>query len=112
ARVAKEALSSVDRAVFVCTVAGTKVEQAVARADLEALAKPFVDRTIAAARKAVRDAKVDKAAIDGIVLVGGSTRMPQVRRAVHEFFGRAPLTNLDPDQVVALGAARRADALA
>jgi len=112
ARVAKEALSSADRAIFACTVAGTKVEQAVARADLEALAKPFVDRTIAAARKAVRDAKVDKAAIDGIVLVGGSTRMPQVRRAVHEFFGRAPLTNLDPDQVVALGAARQADALA
>ena len=67
---------------------------------------------MAAVRQAVRDAKVDKSAIDGIVLVGGSTRMPLVRRAVHEFFGRAPLTNLDPDQVVALGAARQADALA
>jgi molecular chaperone HscA len=67
---------------------------------------------MAAVRQAVRDAKVDKSAIDGIVLVGGSTRMPLVRRAVHEFFGREPLTNLDPDQVVALGAARQADALA
>jgi len=112
ARVAKEALSSADRAVFRCTVAGASVEQWIARADLEAIAKPFVDRTMAAVRQAVRDAKVDKSAIDGIVLVGGSTRMPRVRRAVHEFFGRAPLTNLDPDQVVALGAARQADALA
>ncbi len=112
ARVAKEALSSVDRAVFSCTVAGASVEQPVTRTDLEAIAKPFVDRTMAAVRQAVRDAKVDKSAVDGIVLVGGSTRMPLVRRAVHEFFGRAPLTNLDPDQVVALGAARQADALA
>jgi molecular chaperone HscA len=60
----------------------------------------------------VRDAKVGKADIDGVVMVGGSTRMPLVQQAVGEFFGRAPLTNLDPDQVVALGAARQADALA
>ncbi|MEO5845061.1 MAG: Fe-S protein assembly chaperone HscA [Caldimonas sp.] len=112
ARAVKEALSSDERAIFRCTVGGAAVEQAVDRAELEAAAKPFVDRTIAAVHQAVRDAGVDKAAIDGIVLVGGSTRMPLVRRAVHEFFGRAPLTNLDPDQVVALGAARQADALA
>ena len=112
ARAIKEALSSADRAVFSCTVAGAQVELPITRADLETIAKPFVDRTMAAVRQAVRDAKVDKSAIDGIVLVGGSTRMPLVRRAVHEFFGRAPLTNLDPDQVVALGAARQADALA
>jgi len=112
ARAAKEALSSADRAVFRCIVDGTKVEQPVMRAELEAIAKPFVNRTLAAVRQAVRDAKVASAAIDGIVLVGGATRMPLVRQAVHEFFGRAPLTNLDPDQVVALGAARQADALA
>src|SRR5437763_1835813 len=82
--------------------AGASVEQAVTRADLEAIARPFVDRTMVAVRQAVRDAKVDKSAIDGIVLVGGSTRMPLVRRLVHDFFGRQPLTNLDPDQVVAL----------
>ncbi|MDQ6638607.1 MAG: Fe-S protein assembly chaperone HscA [Pseudomonadota bacterium] len=112
ARAVKEALSSEERALFSCIVAGAAVVQPVERADLEAIAQPFVERTIAAVRRAVRDAKVVKTAIDGIVLVGGSTRMPLVRRAVHEFFGRAPLTNLDPDQVVALGAARQADALA
>lgn len=112
ARATKEALSSGELAAFRCIVAGVSIEQPVSRADLEAIARPFVDRTIVAVRQAVRDAKVDKAAIDGIVLVGGATRMPLVRRAVDEFFGRAPLTNLDPDQVVALGAARQADALA
>jgi len=112
ARAVKEALSSDERGVFRCTVAGEEVAQPIKRGELEAIARPFVDRTIAAVRQVVRDAKVDKAAIDGIVLVGGSTRMPFVRRAVGEFFGREPLTNLDPDQVVALGAARQADALA
>ncbi len=112
ARTAKEALSSEESAVFRCAIGGASVAVPVDRADLEAIAEPFIDRTIAAVRQAVRDAKVDKAAIDGIVLVGGATRMPLVRRAVHEFFGRPPLTNLDPDQVVALGAARQADALA
>jgi molecular chaperone HscA len=63
-------------------------------------------------RHALRDAKVTRDEIAGVVLVGGSTRMPLVRRSVEAYFGRAPLTNLDPDQVVALGAARQADALA
>jgi len=112
ARAVKEALSGDERGVFRCTVARAEVAQPIERGDLEAIARPFIDRTIAAVRQVVRDAKVDKAAIDGIVLVGGSTRMPLVRRAVGEFFGREPLTNLDPDQVVALGAARQADALA
>ncbi len=112
ARAAKEALSTTERAVFRCTIAGAAVGQAIERAELEAIARPFVDRTIAAVRAVVRDAKVARDEIDGIVLVGGSTRMPLVRQAVHDFFGRAPLTNLDPDQVVALGAARQADALA
>jgi len=112
ARVTKEALSAAAQAEFACAVAGRRVSLAVGRAELEAVAKPFVDRTIAAVRRVVRDAKVTKAEIDGVVLVGGSTRMPLVRQAVHDFFGRAPLTNLDPDQVVALGAARQADALA
>jgi molecular chaperone HscA len=112
ARAAKETLSTRQRAVFRCSVSGRNVELAVERSDLEAVARPFVDRTIAAVRAVVRDARVARDAIDGIVLVGGATRMPLVRQAVHEFFGRAPLTNLDPDQVVALGAARQADALA
>ena len=112
ARAAKEVLSSEERTRFRCAIAGRAVELAVERSDLEAVAKPFVDRTIAAVRAVVRDARVVRDRIDGIVLVGGATRMPLVRRAVHDFFGRAPLTNLDPDQVVALGAARQADALA
>jgi len=112
ARATKERLSTHDESVFRCSVAGRTVEVAVARNDLETVARPVVDRTIAAVRAVVRDAKVARDEIDGIVLVGGSTRMPLVRQAVHDFFGRAPLTNLDPDQVVALGAARQADALA
>jgi len=112
ARAIKERLSTHDESVFRCSVAGRTVEVAVARNDLETVARPVVDRTIAAVRAVVRDAKVARDEIDGIVLVGGSTRMPLVRQAVHDFFGRAPLTNLDPDQVVALGAARQADALA
>src|SRR5664279_2109269 len=109
---AKEALSAIERTVFSATIAGAAVAQPIERSELEEIARPFVDRTVAAVRQAVRDAKVDKATLDGIVMVGGATRMPLVRRAVAEFFGREPLTNLDPDQVVALGAARQADALA
>jgi molecular chaperone HscA len=112
ARAAKEALSSEERALLRFDVGGESIELPVDRAELERIARPFVDRTIAAVRAVVRDAKVARDEIDGIVLVGGATRMPLVRQAVHEFFGRAPLTNLDPDQVVALGAARQADALA
>ena len=112
ARAAKEALSSSEQALFRCRLGGRDVEQAIARGDLDAVARPYIERTIAAVRQAVRDAKVSRDDIAGVVLVGGSTRMPLVRDAVEAFFGRAPLTNLDPDQVVALGAARQADALA
>ncbi|MEO7116594.1 MAG: Fe-S protein assembly chaperone HscA [Caldimonas sp.] len=112
ARAAKEALSTLERASFACVIAGAPVSLDIARGDLEAIARPLVDRTIALTRQVVRDAKVDKGEIDGVVLVGGATRMPLVRRAIEDFFGRAPLVNLDPDQVVALGAARQAEALA
>ena len=112
ARAAKEALSTAEEATFECEIGGRPVRLMVSRIELESVARPFIDRTVAAIRQVLRDAKVAKDDIDGVVLVGGSTRMPIVRRAVHDAFGREPLTNLDPDQVVALGAARQADALA
>ncbi len=112
ARRAKEALSTGEEATFEAVLGGVAVRVPVQRSELEAVARPWVERTIAAVRQVVRDAKVDKGEIDGVVMVGGSTRMPLVQRAAAEFFGREPLTNLDPDQVVALGAARQADALA
>jgi len=70
-----------------------------------------VAKTLAPTRKALRDALLSTAEVKGVVMVGGATRMPHVQRAVAEFFGQAPLNNLDPDKVVALGAAMQANAL-
>ncbi|MEO7056845.1 MAG: Fe-S protein assembly chaperone HscA, partial [Caldimonas sp.] len=112
ARATKELLSNAEEAPFECEVGGRTLASSVTLVELERIATPFVDRTLAAVRQVIRDAKVARSAIDGVVLVGGATRMPLVRRAVGEAFGREPLTNLDPDRVVALGAARQADALA
>jgi len=76
------------------------------------LTQPLVDKTLLACRKALADAGLKPADIDGVVMVGGATRMPHVRKAVGAFFGQTPLTNLDPDKVVALGAAMQANLLA
>ena len=112
ARAAKEALSTEARASFVCTLRGRPFRLEIGRSELEAVARPFVERTLAAARQALRDAKVKANGVDGVVLVGGATRMPLVQQAVGELFGRAPLIDLDPDEVVAIGAAIQAEALA
>ena len=112
ARTVKEALSSAPSAPFLVQLTKALVSFEIKAADFEAATAHLTQRTLAAARKALRDAKLEKTDINGVVLVGGSTRMPQVRKAVGSFFGREPLTNLNPDEVVALGAAISANQLA
>ncbi len=112
ARATKEKLSAADHATLACPLNGGELSQRVTREQFVALSQPLVARTLTSVRKMLRDAKTDKADVKGIVLVGGSTRMPMVQAAVGEFFGQTPLTNLNPDEVVALGAAIQANALA
>jgi molecular chaperone HscA len=84
----------------------------ISREQFDALVQPLVERTLKACRRALRDAGVTAAEVQEVVMVGGSTRVPRVRSAVGDFFGREPLTDIDPDTVVAVGAAIQADVLA
>ncbi|NMY67983.1 Fe-S protein assembly chaperone HscA [Pseudomonas sp. WS 5414] len=105
---AKEALTS---AASVEVVHGDW-RAALTREAFDALIEPMVARSLKACRRAVRDSNVELDEVQAVVMVGGSTRVPRVREAVAEMFGRQPLTEIDPDQVVAIGAAIQADTLA
>jgi cell division ATPase FtsA len=89
-------LSAADAAVWRTVIAGQTLEVNVTKTQLESLAQPLIDRTLVAVRKVLRDAKVTRDDVQGVVMVGGSTRMPLVRSAVGELFGREVLTNVNP----------------
>jgi molecular chaperone HscA len=111
ARLARECLSTQASWSGVLDLSGATSKHTLDAATLEAAIAPLIDRTIAICRGVLEDAGVAAPALGGIVLVGGTTRTPLVRRKVASFFGREPLANIDPDEVVAVGAALQAEAL-
>lgn len=112
AREAKELLTSCEEApIHVKLGSGEVVDLVVTRDQFAEMTRHLVQKTLGPVRKALRDAGLAPEDIKGVVMVGGATRMPHIQRAVAEYFGQEPLTNLDPDKVVALGAAMQANAL-
>ncbi len=112
ARAAKEALSAQPQTMLEADMDGQALCVQVTREQFEAATAALTARTLAAVRKALRDARLGPQDVQGVVMVGGSTRMPQVQQAVRGFFSAEPLINLNPDEVVALGAAIQANQLA
>ncbi|MCB7455538.1 Fe-S protein assembly chaperone HscA [Sutterella wadsworthensis] len=112
AKAAKEALTDAPETVLKLELSSGTHAFTLTRAIFDQLTKSLVDETLEAVANVLRDAKLGKDQIKGVVLVGGSTRMPCVRREVEAYFGFAPLTGIDPDCVVAVGAAMQANKLA
>ena len=112
AEAAKCRLSTEERTALTIPFEGFTYRREITRADLEPLIAPLVDATLGPCRMALADAGLAAAEIDEVVLVGGSTRVPLVRRRVEELFGKTPHSQLNPDEVVALGAAVQAQILA
>ncbi|MFA6013750.1 MAG: Fe-S protein assembly chaperone HscA [Gallionellaceae bacterium] len=113
ARAAKEELTDrTETRITAVLSSGEMLDSALTQEDFYSMSQNLVARTLQPMRRALRDAGLTAGDIKGVVMVGGSTRMPQVQRAVAEFFQQTPLTNLDPDKVVALGAAIQANVLA
>jgi molecular chaperone HscA len=111
ARQAKEALTAAERASLTLSIGGATTAHSLDRGTFEGLIAPLVDRTINICARVLADAGLDPADVKGVVLVGGSTRVPLVRARVAALFGKPPLSDIDPDEVVALGAALQAEAL-
>ncbi len=109
---AKHELSSAEATIVRFSLPGGRVyAREIRREEFEALIRPIIDRTMSPVKMALADAKLAPAQMDEVVLVGGSTRVPLVRRMVEEYFGRGPHAELNPDEVVALGAAAQANIL-
>ncbi len=113
ARRAKEVLSNEDEALInVQLNENNNFETKLSRQQFETLIESHINKTIAWCRKTIREAEIGPDEVQHVVMVGGSTRTPYVREKVAGFFGKPPLTNIDPDKVVAIGAAQQADKLA
>ncbi len=113
ARTAKEQLTEhAEARITVMLSTGEIIDNVLSQAAFHEMSNNLVQRTLQPMRRALRDAGLKVQDVNGVVMVGGATRMPQVQRAVGEFFAQTPLTNLDPDKVVALGAAIQANLLA
>ena len=112
-RAAKEFLTAhAETRVTAMLASGEQVDVGVTQKEFQEMTRPLVAKTLAPTRKALRDASLEVTDVKGVVMVGGATRMPHVQQAVGDLFRQGPLNNLDPDKVVALGAAIQADVLA